>query len=96
MWHLERKYYNNEKKIKKESNGIKVNLSLLALKYEKDPITLAKIFCSSIEDSIKIVFPSNGNTIFNEYNEDERKKFLKTFLNEVIDICKNLRSLCNE
>lgn len=82
----------NEKKIKKETYGIKINLSLLAFKYEKDPHTLAKVFCSQIKDALDVVFPTNGNGDYNRVVEKERDKYYETLLNEVINQCVMLKS----
>lgn len=81
-----------EKKIKKEANGIKINLSLLALKYEKDPCALAKIFCSQIKDALDVVFPTNGHKIYNRIIKKERNKYYEALLNEIINQCVMLKS----
>lgn len=87
----------DEEKIKKEGNGIKINLSLLALKYESNPAILAKILCSQIKEAIDTVFPSNGCSTFNRINRQERNAYLEEFLREVVDKCLEIQEeICQE
>jgi hypothetical protein len=74
-------------KNKKEGNGIKINLSLLVFKYEKEPYTVAKILCSQIKDSLDVVFPTNGNKKYNRVIKQQRNKYYKALLNGIIEQC---------
>ena len=79
------------KKIKKEATGIKINMSLLALKYEKEPRTLGEIFCSAIKEALDVVFPTNGNEKYNRSNAREKDNYYKTLLDEIINQCNMLK-----